>query len=91
MRLLLTVILPLLLPSLLFLLWAVATRGRAPDLGSSAWLWSIGGGLVLLLVILGIFGVRDRADPGSAYVPAQMQGGEVLPGHIDSRHGDSGR
>lgn len=91
MRLFLTVILPLLLPSLLFLLWAVVTRGRAPDLRSSAWLWSIGGGLVLLLVILGVFGVRDRADPGSAYVPAQMQDGEVVPGHIESHRGDAGR
>ena len=91
MRLFLTVILPLLLPSLLFLLWAVATRGRAPDLGSSAWLWPIGGGLLLLLIILGIFGVRDRADPGSAYVPAQMQGGEIVPGHIESHRSDAGR
>lgn len=83
MRVFLTVILPLLLPTLAFLLWAVATRGRLPDLRDTAWLWSVGGGLVLLGIALAVFGVGERAPPGSLYAPAELRDGAVVPGRIE--------
>ncbi|MDT7951336.1 MAG: hypothetical protein RQ966_07510 [Acetobacteraceae bacterium] len=67
------------LPFVLFFVWrrTVAT-GLAPSRGALlvllAGLIALGGGLAWT-------GLRERHREGSRYIPAQMEGGRVVPGH----------
>ena len=81
-----TIVLPLLLPTALYLLW-VAVLGAPREKGAAAWtavpwLWLAGAGVVLLAVVL--FGITvgfGTAQPG-VYVAPQWLNGRIVPGHI---------
>jgi hypothetical protein len=92
MRAALQVIIPLILPTLLFLAYAWYMRRRAimnghaepPPWTQGPWGWLIilGAALsALSLIALALFG-DDPARRG-AYVPAKVIDGELVPGHID--------
>lgn len=87
-RALLTVILPLLLPTGLYLLWAIAMRrAAAAGLGGVMrglpWPWLAGAGVVLLAGVLALvslgFGTGDRGT----YVAPHAVNGKIIPGHIE--------
>jgi len=80
-RVFLTIILPLLLPTLLFVLWRLAA-GRAINL-STMWVWLIAGGLVLCSVTLVLVSVDFRGERAGKYVPPQLRDGLIVPGHIE--------
>lgn len=88
-RAFLTVILPLLLPTALYLLWAVAMR-RADAAGMSdllrglPWTWLSAAGVVLLvgMLILLAFGFGRSADTAH-YVPPHTIDGKIVPGHVE--------
>ncbi|HXY98654.1 MAG TPA: DUF6111 family protein [Stellaceae bacterium] len=85
-RILLTVVLPLLLPTLVYLLW-LAVAQRAP-LGAPAqwralpWPWLVGIGLALVAAMLYFIGTRIGGSPLGVYVPPQYIDGQVVPGHV---------
>ena len=86
-RILATIVLPLLLPTALYLLWRVMAR-RAAFAGPSPWrdlpwVWLIGAGVVLAAVMLYVIGTRIGGSPEGIYVPPQWIGGKIVPGHLE--------
>ena len=85
-RVLLTVVLPLLLPTLLYLLWLVAVRPAR--LAAPApwrllpWPWLLAAGVLLMALMLYVVGTRLSRSPQGVYVPPHYVDGEVVPGHI---------
>jgi hypothetical protein len=94
-RVLLQYLLPLLLPTLLYLLWwgtigrrkATASGGGATTLSEGPWFWLILGGCFLLagsLVYTAlVVGVPIDAGSEERYVPPQLKDGRVVPGHFE--------
>jgi hypothetical protein len=88
-RALLTVILPLLLPTVLYLLWAFAMRraevGKLGDLlRGLPWLWLSAAGVVLLVGVLVLVALGfGRSADTAHYVPPRTVDGKVVPGHVE--------
>src|SRR5258708_38436871 len=84
---LLTIVLPLVLPTGLYLLWVRTTQweegGGAMRWRALPWLWLAGAGVVLLAVglyvVTGHFGTAEQG----VYVPPRYEGGQVVPGPIE--------
>ena len=74
-----------LLPFVAYGLWLLATRrslGGVPD-------WEVRtiailclAGAVLMIASILFFIHFDREPPGGTYVPAHMENGQIVPGHI---------
>ena len=86
-RVLLTIVLPLILPTALYLLWVTTLRRPSP--GSEArwaalpWVWLAGAGVVLLAIVLFVVTVHFGAPQQGVYVPPRWQNGHIVPGHIE--------
>jgi hypothetical protein len=88
-RVFLTIVLPLLLPTALYLLW-VSTFGAEPGIGAARWravpwLWLAGAGVVLLAVVLFVVTVRFGSPQEGVYVPPRWEGGRIIPGHVEPK------
>ena len=68
------------LPLLVFVLWRVMASASEPPkilvLGLAAGMLAIGALLVAL-------SYEDAEPPNGAYVPARLENGHVIPGHVD--------
>ena len=87
-RVFLTVILPLLLPTALYLLWVLGMRrtesaGAGEVLRDLPWIWLVAAGCVLLAAVLLMAALRlGRSTDTAGYVPPHSVGGQIVPGHI---------
>ncbi len=90
LRLFAEYVLPLLLPTAIYLLW-VAWRRRAaasgrpgpvPEWTEGPWFWLILGGIALSLLAFVVTGLSWGHAPGLVYHPAQVINGRILPGHF---------
>lgn len=87
MRELITVVLPLLLPTALYLLW-ISTIG-APHEGGALpwaavpWVWLAAAGTVLLAIVLFVITVGFGTAQQGIYVAPRWLNGKVVPGHIE--------
>jgi hypothetical protein len=90
-RILLTVVLPLLLPTALYLLWVTmlrpARQNGATLWTSLPWLWLAGVGVALLVIVLLVVTVHFGAPQEGVYVPPRWHNGHIVPGHIEPRPG----
>ncbi len=90
-RTLLQIVLPLLLPSLLYLAWAFVFRrqnalgnGETPHwVREGPWFWLIIAGVVLMAIGLGVTAWQHGGPPSGTYVPARVEDGRVVPGRIE--------
>lgn len=90
-RALLQIVLPLLLPTLLYIIWAMLLRKPGAGDGDDAfswvrqgpWLWLIASGIVLMAIGLGLAAWMSGADPSGTYVPARLENGRLVPGRIE--------
>jgi hypothetical protein len=87
LRVFLTIVLPLLLPTALYLLW-IGTLGSSPEGGAIPWtavpwIWLAGAGAVLLAIVLFVVTVHFGAPQDGVYVPPRWQGDRIVPGHIE--------
>ena len=85
-RVLLTILLPLILPTLLYVLWLVAAR-RAELAGpgvwrSLPWAWLAVIGVVLSGGLLYFVGTHIGSMPQGTYVPPRYIDGRIEPGHV---------
>lgn len=87
-RIVLSIVVPLVLPTVLYFAyaWFVVKRARARDPDAAPpeidvpW-WGLAmAGLVLVAVSLAINFVDSGAKPGTRYEPARIEGGRVVPG-----------
>lgn len=88
-RVLLTYLLPLVLPTVVYLLWLRLSRpsagaGRAAagdDLRRAVpWLWLALAGLALVAATLAALALTGGGSPGETYVPPHVEDGRVVPG-----------
>ena len=87
MRIFLSYVLPLLLPTLVFLGWAWLMRHQRAKGGhewwqEGPWFWLVVAGFVLMLGVLGVTAFWDTGRPGQTYVPPVLENGKVVPGHF---------
>ncbi len=86
MRQFLTIVIPLLLPTLLYFGYLSLVRRRSAGGGATVasadipWVWLAGAGVLLLAVTLLAVALFGGADPGSHYEPPRMIDGQVQPG-----------
>lgn len=92
MRLVLTYLLPLVLPTAFYLIWLFVLRprraaaaGQAPELQDVPWLWlALAGAVLALIVMFGGAVLRGDGDDRSGYSPAYIdERGRIVPGRFD--------
>ncbi|MGH7048777.1 MAG: DUF6111 family protein [Stellaceae bacterium] len=86
-RVVITIVLPLLLPTALYLLWII-TWGAPQDGGAVSWtalpwLWLAAAGAGLLMVVLVVVTVGFGAAQQGVYVAPRWQNGHIIPGHFE--------
>jgi hypothetical protein len=86
-RFLLQYLMPLLLPTAVFVVWILLTRKRAGDSRSVAqrlqegpWTILIVVGLVMAIAGMGYLALNDGPDSGKTYQPLRIEDGQVIPG-----------
>ena len=89
MKLLLTKILPLLVPIAIYVVWLIHARKKAKTLGQSKprmreapWLAMALTGVIILIISLIALGLFTGEKPGGIYIPPHMENGEIIPGQI---------
>jgi hypothetical protein len=88
-RVLLTIVLPLLLPTALYLVW-ITTLRRPQRNGVTLWaalpwMWLAGAGIALVAIVLFVVTVHFGARQEGVYVPPRWQNGQIVPGHIEPK------
>ena len=82
-RIVLTIAVPLILPSVLYLLWFRATgRVAVNGIATLPWSWLIVTGVVLTALTLVVVSVHYGNSPQGSYVPPRVEGDRVVPGHV---------
>jgi hypothetical protein len=86
-RVLLTVVLPLLLPTAIYVAWIafmsrVSSRERV-RLGALPVVWLALAGVVLLAAVLITVNVQFGEPTSGRYVPPRYEDGRVLPPHVE--------
>lgn len=83
-------VLPLLLPTLVFVGWLVLTRKpgetRAETMArlqGGPWYWLVVAGFVLMAAGFMYLGLSHDNPPGSVYAPPRVENGRVVPGHMN--------
>ena len=86
-RELLTLFLPLVLPTVLYLAWVYATRwsraGGAVSWRGLPWVWLGMAGVALAALALFVVTVHFGTTTPGFYVPPHVENGRVVPGHIE--------
>jgi Family of unknown function (DUF6111) len=86
MRIFLTIVLPFLLPTILYVLWLVAMR-RIELAGAASWRalpwpWLVAAGLMLMAALLYFVSIHVGGSAQGTYVPPQYIDGRIVPGHV---------
>jgi len=86
LRVFLTIVLPLVLPTVLYLLWIRAfgetQAGGTLPWTAVPWIWLAGTGVILLAIVLLVVTVNFGSPQEGVYVPPRWEGDRVIPGHI---------
>jgi hypothetical protein len=87
LRVFFTIVLPLLLPTAIYLAWLRVAHWSRADSGvqwtALPWLWLAGAGALLLALVLFVVTVHFGDSTPGAYVPPRLEDGHVVPGHIE--------
>jgi hypothetical protein len=90
LRILLTIVVPLILPTVIYLAWMQAwqavPRNGLDRWTALPWLWLTGSGVVLLVVMLLVVTVGFGTSQSGVYVPPRWENGRIVPGHIEPGH-----
>ena len=84
MRIALTILLPILLPFILFVMWRALGLGKAMPqwFEDLPWLTLLASGVILAGVVLTTWTLLDRSPAGSKYIPPRMEDGKIVPGEF---------
>jgi hypothetical protein len=88
LRVLLTIVVPLLAPTALYLLGLLLLRrlGRV-RWRALPWVWLMGAGAAALMIVLLFVEVHFGAPQRGVYVPPQWRNGHIVPAHIEPESG----
>ncbi len=90
-RIILTFILPLIAPTIAFVVWtiyrarrhqALATGQPIPAWQEYPWIWLVGSGAVLAIVSVFTLGAIKDGGTTSSYTPARYEDGKLIPGEF---------
>ena len=86
-RIVLEYLLPLLLPTLVWLAWAWLMRharqkGNHDWWQEGPWFWLVVAGFVALVAVLGMTAVTGTGKPGQTYEAPYLKDGQVVPGQF---------
>ena len=88
-RIVLQYLLPILLPTLVFLAWVYLTRGHEEAahetitrIREGPWFWLILGGIALMALGLAYMAFQGAA-PGGVYHAPRFEDGRVIPGYVE--------
>ncbi|HKS88628.1 MAG TPA: DUF6111 family protein [Stellaceae bacterium] len=88
-RVFVTIVLPLVLPTALYLgwMWFAGTAPRRGEIGWRAlpWPWLAAVGVLLAAIMLFIVMVGFGTSQPGIYVPPHSENGRIIPGHIEPR------
>ena len=88
-RIILTVLVPLLLPTVLYVLWLLAMRrlegtGAGAVLRTLPWPWLGAAGVVLVAAVLAVVTLWiGGGGTAGTYVPPHTVDGKIVPGHVE--------
>jgi hypothetical protein len=93
LRVFFTIVLPLLLPTAVYVAWLMtmqwSAKGSAGGEGVSwaalPWIWLAAAGVVLLALVLVTVEVHFGEPETGTYVPPRYEDGRVVPSHIEPR------
>ncbi|WP_119459185.1 DUF6111 family protein [Rhodospirillaceae bacterium SYSU D60014] len=87
MRQFFSIVVPLVLPTVLYFVYMTMARRRAQTASGRSgwwqevpWTWLGIAGAILMIVTLSAFALFGGAEPGSVYQPAKLIDGEIKPG-----------
>jgi len=95
LRVFLTIVVPLVLPTALYLVWLRVARwsAREEPEGSTQgqilhgvvlpWVWLATAGVALLGLVLFVVTVHYGTSQPGIYVPPRWENGRIVPGHIE--------
>ncbi|MSO70294.1 MAG: hypothetical protein EXQ98_08500 [Alphaproteobacteria bacterium] len=89
-RILLTYVVPLLLPAALYIIYVIVARRiltgqseTAAQLRRMPWLWLLAAGVVLMGISLAVLSLTTGGDIDRRYVAPHVEDGKVVPGHLE--------
>lgn len=93
LRVFLTIVLPLLLPTAIYAAWLMAmqwsareaVQGEGVRWAALPWVWLAAAGVVLLVLVLVTVEVHFGEPETGTYVPPRYEDGRVVPSHIEPR------
>ncbi len=89
LRVLLTIVVPLLLPTLLYVGWISLLQwpgnGETLRWTDLPWVWLALAGALLLAVVLVVVTVHFGEPETGQYMPPRYEDGRVVPSHIDPK------
>lgn len=91
-RVVVEILLPLVLPTALYLLWLSAERRRREKLGSgetlawadAPWIWLGAIGLLLATLVAVALALIGGEPTAGQYVPPHVIDGKIVPGHVET-------
>ena len=91
-RILITYVLPFLLPTVVYAAWtwyragyAARHGGEAPRLEQGPWPLLLFLGAVCAFAALAVTGFLRGGDANTTYVPPHVEAGKVVPGHLEPK------
>ena len=86
-REILTLVVPLILPTVFYLAWLRLTRwsevGGPVAWQNLPWVWLVAFGVALTALVLFVVTVGFGSDMPGVYVPPRFENGHIVPGHIE--------
>lgn len=91
-RILLHYVLPLALPAVMYMVWAMIAQHRGKSvtetmagLRQGPWFWLMLGGFLLMIASLVTFGLTTGSPADRDYSPPRLEDGKVVPGSFDPK------
>ena len=89
LRVILTIVVPLILPTAVYVLWMRTVRwdgpGGAVRWRALPWIWLAATGAALLAFVLLVVTVHFGTSQPGVYVPPRYEGGHLVPPHIEPK------
>jgi uncharacterized protein DUF6111 len=101
LRVFFTIVLPLVLPTALYLVWLrlrhwlpqgspegsaeASPQGESMHWAALPWVWLAAAGAVLLALMLFVVTVHFGSPQPGTYVPPHVENGQIVPGHIEPK------